>query len=119
MALYQQIITVNIVRRAIDWVMTIDIVKMALCRIVTVITTIMAFYHNKYCIFYQPRSYGFKNGTGCISCHCNSIGSSSLQCDDNGTCSCLGRSSGEKCDQCDIGYWGLPSQQCTGWVKVY
>lgn len=42
------------------------------------------------------------------NCECNKLGSSKRSCDLlTGTCYCLPGVTGERCDRCKSGYWGL------------
>ncbi|CAD5124265.1 DgyrCDS12560 [Dimorphilus gyrociliatus] len=60
--------------------------------------------------------YGFTNTSfvGCVPCNCNSAGSQTGQCNDDGICTCKdGNTEGIKCDSCKNNFWGLPKQACS------
>ncbi|XP_043914324.1 laminin subunit gamma-3 isoform X2 [Protopterus annectens] len=48
----------------------------------------------------------------CYPCNCNSTGSLTLQCNNLGMCSCKQHVTGEKCDQCQLGYHSLTEGGC-------
>ncbi|XP_071446787.1 laminin subunit alpha-like [Hetaerina americana] len=50
--------------------------------------------------------YGYPN---CVMCNCSIQGSSSVECDSYGNCSCNPNYFGSKCDQCNHGYYNYPS----------
>ena len=43
-----------------------------------------------------------------LACNCHRIGSQSKSCTYNGKCACNVEYTGDKCDSCQIGYFGLP-----------
>ena len=47
-----------------------------------------------------------------LACECNVKGAVDDFCDDAGKCSCKPMYGGDKCDQCDAGYYGFP--ECQG-----
>ena len=47
-----------------------------------------------------------------LACECNPKGAEDDFCDDAGKCSCKPMYGGDKCDQCDAGYYGFP--ECQG-----
>uniref|UniRef100_A0A669ES97 Laminin subunit alpha-2 n=1 Tax=Oreochromis niloticus TaxID=8128 RepID=A0A669ES97_ORENI len=49
----------------------------------------------------------------CIPCHCNSYGSKSFDCDENGQCRCQPGVTGPKCDRCSRGYFNFQEGGCT------
>ncbi|XP_018901355.2 laminin subunit gamma-1 isoform X1 [Bemisia tabaci] len=57
--------------------------------------------------FYQPR-----NDSVCFPCHCNEIGSRSLQCNTEGKCQCKPGVTGDKCDRCDVNHYDFSNQGC-------
>ena len=44
-----------------------------------------------------------------LDCNCNTDGSTSLQCKDDGTCDCKTNIDGQKCDQCMESYYNFPA----------
>ncbi|ESO89633.1 hypothetical protein LOTGIDRAFT_164938 [Lottia gigantea] len=49
----------------------------------------------------------------CVPCNCIEAGSTTLQCNDaDGKCTCKPNVQGDKCDTCEDGYFGLPTQPC-------
>ena len=60
--------------------------------------------------------WGLELGKGCISCDCNPQGSYFDQCNSQtGQCRCKSRVTGQKCDECIEGYYGLISLgECKG-----
>lgn len=68
------------------------------------------------CSFCQLGFWGLESAefVGCRACGCVEAGSTSVQCDNStGVCSCRPNTSGDLCDTCDDGYFGLPTQPCT------
>ncbi|XP_077986467.1 laminin subunit alpha-3-like [Glandiceps talaboti] len=57
--------------------------------------------------------YGFDSGNGCTACDCSIDGSSSLQCDNSGTCSCKDTIGTQKCNECLPGYYSFSADGCT------
>uniref|UniRef100_A0A7M4F6Y3 Laminin subunit beta 4 n=1 Tax=Crocodylus porosus TaxID=8502 RepID=A0A7M4F6Y3_CROPO len=59
----------------------------------------------------KPNYYGLSssNPLGCQSCNCNPFGSLSLSiCDPvTGECLCQRFTTGQRCEECIVGYWGL------------
>ena len=47
-----------------------------------------------------------------LACECNQKGAVDDFCDEAGKCSCNPMYGGDKCDQCDAGYFGFP--ECQG-----
>ncbi|XP_075059154.1 laminin subunit alpha-2 isoform X2 [Mixophyes fleayi] len=60
-----------------------------------------------------PQTYGPVFSQGCITCNCNSFGSKSFDCDDNGQCRCQPGVTGDKCDHCARGYYDFQEGGCT------
>ncbi|XP_048106035.1 laminin subunit alpha-2 isoform X4 [Alosa alosa] len=50
---------------------------------------------------------------GCVPCHCNSFGSKSFDCDENGQCRCQPGVTGQKCDRCKPGHFNFQEGGCT------
>ncbi|KAI2664612.1 Laminin subunit gamma-3 [Labeo rohita] len=48
--------------------------------------------------------FGFSS-RGCRACNCDPMGSTLMQCHDNGTCSCRSGFVGYKCDKCELNYY--------------
>uniref|UniRef100_A0A8C1PDT5 Laminin, gamma 3 n=1 Tax=Cyprinus carpio TaxID=7962 RepID=A0A8C1PDT5_CYPCA len=48
--------------------------------------------------------FGFSS-RGCRACNCDPMGSTLMQCHDNGTCSCRHGFVGYKCDKCELNYY--------------
>lgn len=46
-------------------------------------------------------AYSFTVRLNFSECQCNAFGSKSLNCEDNGQCSCLAYVNGHKCDTCN------------------
>ena len=70
---------------------------------------------DRQCQYCLVNFYGITSGQGCQPCGCSSIGQSSSQCLENGTCVCSPTVGGVKCDQCLPGYYGLSTSGCM-WV---
>ncbi|GFO42017.1 laminin subunit alpha-1-like [Plakobranchus ocellatus] len=67
------------------------------------------------CSFCQLGFWGFESSEflGCRECGCVEAGSTSVQCDNStGICSCKPNTSGDLCDTCDDGFFGLPATPC-------
>ncbi|EDO32106.1 predicted protein, partial [Nematostella vectensis] len=45
-------------------------------------------------------------------CKCNKFGSIHQQCNESGTCKCKNNTTGEKCEWCEWGFFGLPKKEC-------
>ncbi|XP_061742141.1 laminin subunit alpha-2 isoform X4 [Nerophis ophidion] len=60
-----------------------------------------------------PQTYGIATGGHCVPCHCNSFGSKSFDCDENGQCRCQPGVSGPKCDRCSRGFFNFQEGGCT------
>ena len=45
-------------------------------------------------------------------CQCNSHGSTTLQCNDNGDCTCKQEFTGTKCNECKPNFTGIKCQSC-------
>ncbi|XP_073483348.1 laminin subunit alpha-2 isoform X3 [Aquarana catesbeiana] len=60
-----------------------------------------------------PQTYGPVFSQGCVPCNCNSFGSKSFDCDDNGQCHCQPGVAGDKCDHCARGYYDFQEGGCT------
>ncbi|XP_071820964.1 laminin subunit alpha-3-like isoform X3 [Apostichopus japonicus] len=56
--------------------------------------------------------YPMDNLQGCAPCNCSLQGSTDMQCDDFGVCSCKETIAGEKCDQCQPGFYQFTSDGC-------
>lgn len=61
----------------------------------------------------QAQTYGLATGGQCVPCHCNSFGSKSFDCDENGQCRCQPGVSGPKCDRCSRGFFNFQEGGCT------
>lgn len=72
-------------------------------------------YITYFCVLFpfQPQTYGPVFSQGCVSCNCNSFGSKSFDCDDNGQCHCQPGVAGDKCDHCARGYYDFQEGGCT------
>ncbi|GFR71138.1 laminin subunit alpha-1-like [Elysia marginata] len=67
------------------------------------------------CSYCQLGFWGFESTefVGCRACGCVEAGSTSVQCDNStGLCSCRPNTSGDLCDTCDDGFFGLPTLPC-------
>ncbi|KAG8510842.1 Laminin subunit alpha-2, partial [Galemys pyrenaicus] len=60
-----------------------------------------------------PETFGLQSGRGCAPCNCNSFGSKSFDCDENGQCWCQPGVTGKKCDRCAHGYFNFQEGGCT------
>eukprot|EP00118_Oscarella_pearsei_P025062 m.307415 g.307415 ORF g.307415 m.307415 type:complete len:2013 (+) comp42255_c0_seq1:49-6087(+) len=60
----------------------------------------------------EENYYGFVNNGQCRACNCDSVGSSSLQCDSDGQCPCKAGVSGLQCSVCQPGFFGFSSSGC-------
>ncbi|XP_038582234.1 laminin subunit alpha-2 isoform X4 [Micropterus salmoides] len=60
-----------------------------------------------------PQTHGITTGGVCVPCHCNSFGSKSFDCDENGQCRCQPGVSGPKCDRCSRGFFNFQEGGCT------
>ncbi|XP_051908452.1 laminin subunit alpha-2 isoform X2 [Hippocampus zosterae] len=61
----------------------------------------------------MAQTYGLATGGQCVPCHCNSFGSKSFDCDENGQCRCQPGVSGPKCDRCSRGFFNFQEGGCT------
>ncbi|XP_061125977.1 laminin subunit alpha-2 isoform X2 [Syngnathus typhle] len=59
------------------------------------------------------QTYGLATGGQCVPCHCNSFGSKSFDCDENGQCRCQPGVTGPKCDRCSRGFFNFQEGGCT------
>uniref|UniRef100_A0A4W5P2V0 Laminin EGF-like domain-containing protein n=1 Tax=Hucho hucho TaxID=62062 RepID=A0A4W5P2V0_9TELE len=50
---------------------------------------------------------------GCVTCHCNSSGSKSFDCDKSAQCRCQPGVTGPKCDRCAPGHFNFQEGGCT------
>ena len=64
------------------------------------------FIQNTYCNNILYNNFKFS------ACGCNAQGSSSIECDSNGFCTCKSNIVGTKCTDCASGYYGF--HNCTG-----
>ncbi|GAA6078074.1 laminin subunit alpha-2-like, partial [Tachysurus ichikawai] len=56
-----------------------------------------------------PNHWGHDIATGCKSCGCNMMGAVTQQCNVNtGCCFCRDQFTGEKCNECKLGYRNFP-----------
>ncbi|XP_074846691.1 laminin subunit alpha-2 isoform X2 [Carettochelys insculpta] len=60
-----------------------------------------------------PGTFGVQSSRGCIPCNCNSFGSKSFDCDENGQCHCQPGVTGKKCDRCAHGFYNFEEGGCT------
>ncbi|KAB0360576.1 hypothetical protein FD754_004732 [Muntiacus muntjak] len=60
-----------------------------------------------------PETFGLQSARGCIPCNCNSFGSKSFDCEENGQCWCQPGVTGKKCDRCAHGYFNFQEGGCT------
>ncbi|XP_069463573.1 laminin subunit alpha-2 isoform X3 [Ambystoma mexicanum] len=60
-----------------------------------------------------PGTHGLHSSRGCVPCNCNSFGSKSFDCDENGQCRCQPGVSGRKCERCAHGYYDFQEGGCT------
>ncbi|XP_078599139.1 laminin subunit alpha-2-like isoform X15 [Branchiostoma floridae x Branchiostoma japonicum] len=56
--------------------------------------------------------FGINSGEGCQACNCDSTGSLSTQCDEDGQCRCKPGVGGQQCDRCDVGFYGFSEDGC-------
>ena len=49
-----------------------------------------------------------------MPCNCHPLGSASNECDEAGQCQCLPGVTGQLCDQCRSGFFGLSRTGCRG-----
>lgn len=71
------------------------------------------------CVFLQAGTHGLTTGGTCIPCHCNSYGSKSFDCDENGQCRCQPGVTGPKCDRCSRGYFNFQEGGCTRKHRIF
>lgn len=71
------------------------------------------------CVFLQAGTHGLTTGGTCIPCHCNSYGSKSFDCDENGQCRCQPGVTGPKCDRCSQGYFNFQEGGCTRKHRIF
>lgn len=66
--------------------------------------------------FLQENYWGIESGRGCQPCDCDPQGSYFAQCDSvTGQCRCKHGVTGQKCDECLPGFYGLVSRgECLG-----
>ncbi|XP_006164208.1 laminin subunit alpha-1 [Tupaia chinensis] len=57
--------------------------------------------------------YGLDRGLGCLPCNCNTAGSMSDDCTDEGQCRCVPGVAGKRCDRCSHGFYGYKDGGCT------
>ncbi|XP_067402830.1 laminin subunit alpha-2 isoform X3 [Emydura macquarii macquarii] len=60
-----------------------------------------------------PGTFGLPSSRGCVPCNCNSFGSKSFDCDENGQCHCQPGIAGKKCDRCAHGFYNFEEGGCT------
>ncbi|XP_067337909.1 laminin subunit alpha-2 isoform X2 [Channa argus] len=60
-----------------------------------------------------PLTHGITTVGVCVPCHCNSFGSKSFDCDENGQCRCQPGVTGPKCDRCSRGFFNFQEGGCT------
>ena len=68
----------------------------------------------KFIGYFQENYFNLTYGIGCEDCACNETGSRSLQCNEDGWCSCKFGVGGKHCDHCEPGYFGLTENGCKG-----
>jgi len=56
--------------------------------------------------------------TLCLPCMCSKNGSKSNSCHEDGQCDCKEGVVGEKCDRCNVGYWGFSANGCKSQYSV-
>ncbi|XP_035665261.1 laminin subunit alpha-2-like [Branchiostoma floridae] len=56
--------------------------------------------------------FGINSGEGCQACNCDSTGSLSTQCDEDGQCRCKPGVGGQQCDRCEVGFYGFSEDGC-------
>lgn len=61
----------------------------------------------------QAQHHGITTGGVCTPCHCNSFGSKSFDCDENGQCRCQPGVTAPKCDRCARGFFNFQEGGCT------
>nr|XP_014351267.1 PREDICTED: laminin subunit gamma-1 [Latimeria chalumnae] len=65
------------------------------------------------CSACEPGFYNLHSGRGCERCDCNSIGSTSGQCDiQTGQCECQPGVTGQQCQRCEINHFGFGLEGC-------
>uniref|UniRef100_A0A8C8SQH7 Laminin subunit alpha 2 n=1 Tax=Pelusios castaneus TaxID=367368 RepID=A0A8C8SQH7_9SAUR len=64
---------------------------------------------------YFGEALGAKNCQckGCVPCNCDSFGSKSFDCDENGQCHCQPGIAGKKCDRCAHGFYNFEEGGCS------
>jgi len=69
----------------------------------------------------QDNYWGLESGQGCSPCDCDPVGSYFKQCDSrSGKCRCKVGVTGQKCDMCVEGYYGLVSKgECLGKYSIF
>ncbi|KAJ8261358.1 hypothetical protein COCON_G00170810 [Conger conger] len=63
------------------------------------------------CVF-DSEQYRSTGKDPCLPCNCSVLGSSSLQCGNDGVCHCRQSVTGEKCDKCQPGFHSLGPAGC-------
>ncbi|XP_051893430.1 LOW QUALITY PROTEIN: laminin subunit gamma-3-like [Pristis pectinata] len=66
----------------------------------------------QHCEKCEENFYRKHDAEPCQPCNCSLMGSLSLQCDQNGDCTCKASVMGKKCDQCQLGYHSLSEGGC-------
>uniref|UniRef100_A0A8C8SMW2 Laminin subunit alpha 2 n=1 Tax=Pelusios castaneus TaxID=367368 RepID=A0A8C8SMW2_9SAUR len=60
-----------------------------------------------------PGTFGLSSSRGCVPCNCDSFGSKSFDCDENGQCHCQPGIAGKKCDRCAHGFYNFEEGGCS------
>ncbi|XP_062929717.1 laminin subunit gamma-1-like [Mobula hypostoma] len=66
----------------------------------------------QHCEICEENFYRNHESERCLPCNCSVMGSLSLQCDQNGNCTCKATVMGRRCDQCLPGYHSLSEGGC-------
>ncbi|XP_077971460.1 laminin-like protein lam-2 isoform X1 [Styela clava] len=65
-----------------------------------------------HCEVCLPNHYRKSPIEECLECDCHAMGSHGEHCNESGICSCKDGVSGDKCDQCRTGYFGMSESAC-------
>ena len=60
----------------------------------------------------KPGYYDLASGDGCEACECDLLGSSDLQCSEDGSCMCNAGYFGMKCNECSSDHYYDPIVGC-------
>lgn len=64
------------------------------------------------CSLCKADYYGLASGQGCTLCNCDTDGSSTSQCSEEGVCTCKETVVGIRCTECRTGYFHFSANGC-------